>query len=267
MVKEIVFTAAQRLGILSYLDHVLFILKIFKNKRTNLAIKNIPSDFQWPSNRLIFDTYGHVHLPFYHTSGLEDAGLVAEVLHLHIPQKELNILDWGCGTGRVICHLKDFLPGRNIDLYGSDCDPKVLKWCQQNISQAKFAANDLDPPLPFKDGFFDVVYGFSVLPHLSEKRQIAWLKELNRVLKKGGLALLSTQGYSYMKYLKKEEGAQFQEGGLVVRPRTKEGARRFLSYHPKNYMEKLLQDWQIVDHLDETNDKYSPHDLWVIKKN
>ena len=48
------------------------------------------------------------------------------------------------------------------------------------------------PPLPFDNEFFDFIFSISVLTHIPEDMQFAWLAELNRVLKVGGTALLST---------------------------------------------------------------------------
>jgi len=54
--------------------------------------------------------------------------------------------------------------------------------------------NDVDPPLPFDEGCFDLVFASSVFTHLDPSAQREWLSEVRRVLKPGGLALLSIQG-------------------------------------------------------------------------
>lgn len=45
---------------------------------------------------------------------------------------------------------------------------------------------------------FDLVLGLSVLPHLAEPVQDAWLAELRRITRAGGLLLLSVQGLAQM---------------------------------------------------------------------
>lgn len=51
-------------------------------------------------------------------------------------------------------------------------------------------------PLPRSDGFFDLVYGVSVFTHLDAFNWAGWLLELHRVLRPGGLLLLSYLGES-----------------------------------------------------------------------
>ncbi|MGY1688890.1 class I SAM-dependent methyltransferase [Geodermatophilus sp. SYSU D01105] len=52
------------------------------------------------------------------------------------------------------------------------------------------------PPLPFDDGRFDLVLGYSVFTHLPVDHQDAWLAELRRVTRPGGLLLLTVHGRS-----------------------------------------------------------------------
>ena len=59
---------------------------------------------------------------------------------------------------------------------------------------AAVAVNDADPPLPYPEGAFDLVFGHSVFTHFDEPRQNAWLSELQRVISPGGLPVLSTHG-------------------------------------------------------------------------
>ena len=55
--------------------------------------------------------------------------------------------------------------------------------------------NASEPPLPFEAGRFDVLYAFSVWTHLPPEAQARWLAEAGRVLRPGGLALITTLGF------------------------------------------------------------------------
>ena len=48
--------------------------------------------------------------------------------------------------------------------------------------------------LPFEDESFDLVYSVSVFSHLDEALGDQWLRELRRVLRAGGVALLTVHG-------------------------------------------------------------------------
>ena len=103
-----------------------------------------------------------------------------------------RVLDFGCGCGRT---MRWFLArDEQSDCYGVDVDRPAIAWCASHLQPGTFSVNDPDPPLAFADCFFDVVYCFSVFTHLDQRMQDAWLAELGRVLRPGGLLLLSVHG-------------------------------------------------------------------------
>lgn len=104
----------------------------------------------------------------------------------------LRILDWGCGHGRVVRHMRSILP--KAQLSGLDIDPDNIGWAQQNLDTIDFRVGPLVPPTDYPDASFDVIYGISVMTHLSRDMQIAWLRELSRILAPGGLAMLTFAG-------------------------------------------------------------------------
>ncbi len=103
-----------------------------------------------------------------------------------------NVLDFGCGCGRVLRHFYD-LPER-CHLYGTDIDREAIDWCRSNLPRISFAVNNSLPPLPHPTGTFELVYVCSVFTHLDEDYQFAWLTELKRVLKPGGILIATTHG-------------------------------------------------------------------------
>ena len=98
-------------------------------------------------------------------------------------------LDFGCGCGRVARHLVR-LPFVG-DLSGVDVDAEAIRWTASHLP-GRYAAIAPDPPTPLGDASRDVVYAGSVFTHLDELRQDAWLAELHRVLRPGGLLIGST---------------------------------------------------------------------------
>lgn len=104
------------------------------------------------------------------------------------------MLDFGCGWGRII----RFFDIEN--LWGIDIDEEAIKACQDTIPTARFARVDPLGPAPFEDGTFDVAYAFSVFSHLSEEAHLRWLGEIKRILKPGGLVIVTTLMRSFIKH-------------------------------------------------------------------
>src|SRR6184192_4124487 len=99
--------------------------------------------------------------------------------------EDKRILDFGCGAGRTLRHfLKE---ARIAEFYGCDIDGPSVDWLSKHLSPPfhAFETGEL-PSLPQTDGFFDLVYAFSVFTHLTDQ-WAGWLLELHRVLRPQGL--------------------------------------------------------------------------------
>jgi len=99
-----------------------------------------------------------------------------------------RILDWGCGCARILRFFPEHLTSR---LHGVDIDAVNIDWCVNHFSDIAFTQTQSRPPMPFADGYFNLVYGHSVFTHLGEEDQMAWLAELARVLSPGGYLLVT----------------------------------------------------------------------------
>ncbi len=102
------------------------------------------------------------------------------------------VLDFGCGSARVLPHVSARAPRARCA--GCDVDPVAIEWATRRHPGLEFARSAADPPLPFADAGFDLIYSISVFSHLDEPAQDRWLRELDRVLADGGIALLSIHG-------------------------------------------------------------------------
>jgi SAM-dependent methyltransferase len=96
-----------------------------------------------------------------------------------------RVLDFGCGAGRTLRHFRE--EARRAEFYGCDIDAHSIEWLRAHLSPPLHVFESGDAPsLPQPDGFFDLVYAFSVFTHLSDE-WAGWLLELHRVLKPEGL--------------------------------------------------------------------------------
>lgn len=106
---------------------------------------------------------------------------------------EGRTLDWGSGCGRVTRWLVDAaLPGVRVS--GADVDAENVAWCERLLDGAEYRTIPLHPPTDYPDGSFDLVYGLSVLTHLTEDVQFEWLAELARITSPGATLLLTFHG-------------------------------------------------------------------------
>lgn len=108
-----------------------------------------------------------------------------------------SILDWGCGCGRLSRHLARLpVPEPGPRLTGVDIDSDNVAWCRDHLAVSldpapEFQTVPLLPPTDLPTDAFDLIVGHSVMTHLREDDQLAWLSELQRVMRPGGFALLT----------------------------------------------------------------------------
>ncbi|HEX3689370.1 MAG TPA: class I SAM-dependent methyltransferase [Solirubrobacteraceae bacterium] len=103
-----------------------------------------------------------------------------------------SVLDFGCGSGRVLPHMAALAP--QAAYTGCDVDAAAIDWAARAHRALGWSLNSFHPPLPFADCHFDLVYAISVFSHLDRGLASMWLSELRRVLAPDGLALLSVHG-------------------------------------------------------------------------
>ena len=108
-----------------------------------------------------------------------------------------RILDWGCGAGRITRYL---LAETQAAVHGVDIDPENIAWCKSALTTGSFDCISPIPPTSFPDEYFDLIIGCSVLTHLSEDMQMAWLAELQRIARPNALLFLSVTGPTQFAY-------------------------------------------------------------------
>jgi len=97
------------------------------------------------------------------------------------------MIDLGCGDGSITLAFKEKLDVKNV--FGVDIDEEAISVARQR----GIVAENLDlseDKLPFLDGFFDLAISFEVIEHLTNPDNM--LEEVHRVLRKGGMFLIST---------------------------------------------------------------------------
>jgi len=100
-----------------------------------------------------------------------------------------RILDFGCGCGRTLIHMKELAPHAQFD--GTDIDARAIDWCKEHLRFATFKVGQASPPTDYAPDSFDFIYAISVFTHLDAPYQFQWLEELRRIAKPGGVLLLT----------------------------------------------------------------------------
>jgi 2-polyprenyl-3-methyl-5-hydroxy-6-metoxy-1,4-benzoquinol methylase len=135
-----------------------------------------------------FDNPRHVAVGGY--SNFRSVAQIAERYGADL--SSANILDWGCGHGRVIRHFGQQDVG--AELWGVDVDRENVGWLAEHFPGIEAHAVPLLPPTALPPAHFDLVFGISVMTHLADAAQQAWLRELKRISKPGALVLLTFAG-------------------------------------------------------------------------
>ncbi len=112
--------------------------------------------------------------------------------------KELNnglkVLDAGCGRGFYLKVLTEAFP--DLKLYGIDYNKKYLGTARILIGnkKAELEQGSIEK-LPYKKNYFDAVIASEILEHVEHDG--AALKEIYRVIKPGGMALITVPNKNY----------------------------------------------------------------------
>src|SRR5438876_549318 len=103
----------------------------------------------------------------------------------------LRILDAGCGTGALLDRLEK---RPDAEVYGLDFSGQALAYTRERGHHHLVQA-DLTR-LPFPDGTFDVITALDVVEHIREDEGA--LREVNRVLRPGGVLLVSVPAFRFL---------------------------------------------------------------------
>jgi SAM-dependent methyltransferase len=135
-----------------------------------------------------------------------------------IHHSSLTILDVGCGTGANLEMLSQFGEAEGVDV--SD---DALEFCKR---KGLTVQKGLAETLPYADETFDLTTALDVVEHLDD--DIAGLKEMYRVTKKGGYSLIFVPAFMWLwgvqddisnhriRYTKKQIVERLQKAGYTI---------------------------------------------------
>lgn len=150
-----------------------------------MSIKNYVQTYKLHLANLL-DNFDHDHAMSLLVGGdFEKVGQLEFNLLKHFGLREANdILDVGCGSGRLAFALRNFLSGKYI---GFDILQEPLDYARSKCSREDWEFNLIeDYNLPSKSSAFDFVTFFSVFTHILDEDIFFYLQESFRLMKSDG---------------------------------------------------------------------------------
>jgi len=185
---------------------------------------------------------------WYFGSGCRDAiRVLQDLANVGVDLCHLEtVLEFGCGSSRVLRWLRNI---GDLEIHGSDANPKPIAWGQANLPGIHFHRNELQPPLPLPDESCDCIYALSVFTHIPLVLQAVWLQELRRILRWGGYVVCTVAGTPYVhEQLDEQERRIFEaEGKLTLNA----------SDPHASYSSQLLGSWDVFQSREEVRRCFS----------
>ncbi len=161
-----------------------------------------------------------------------------------------DLLEIGCGEGRGIPSIMTSVKS----YWAIDKIASAIADLQRKFPFGNFVAGNL-PPLPYPDSSFDSVISFQVIEHI--ENDILFLKEIHRVLRPAGTALITTPNrplslsrnpWHIREYTADELTRLAKTIFASVEMKGITGNEKVMAYHEKNRESvNRLMRWDILD--------------------
>ncbi len=141
---------------------------------------------------------GENRIPFTHFANSLPTYLVFLDILRRSRKTKASVLDLGCGTGRNISYVREALKNDKWEFFGVDYSLACISYAknQYKKQRVKFVQHD-GAELPYPNGSFDYLVSSHVMEHIKEKDQPLYLKEIARVLRPGGIAVVGEPNRKY----------------------------------------------------------------------
>lgn len=111
-----------------------------------------------------------------------------------------TVYEMGCASGRVLRHFA--VQHDELNIWGSDINNRHVEWIRLNLpDNIKIFQNTILPQIPIESNSVDIACAFSVFTHIDDL-DLAWLCEIRRVLKKGGVFYVTIHSDDTWKYMR-----------------------------------------------------------------
>lgn len=141
---------------------------------------------------------GENRIPFAHLANSVPVYLTLANLLKQSHRNTAKVLDLGCGTGRNISFVKDYVSKVNFEFFGIDYSASCIEYAKKQYKKygVRYVQHD-GKVLPFKNNFFDYIVSSHVLEHVPQSDTKIYFSEISRILKRGGIAVIGTPNRKY----------------------------------------------------------------------
>ena len=147
-----------------------------------------------------------------------------------------HLLELGCGEGRGV----ELLAPLAKSYLGVDKIERVIEQLKDRFPDYSFLS-DIFPPFSFEDNQFDSIVSFQVIEHIRKDEE--FIKEICRVLKPGGTALITTPNIKMTLSRNPWHEREYTADGLItlceqyfsnVEMKGIAGNKKVMNYHEQN---------------------------------
>lgn len=155
-------------------------------------------------NAIVWASKGDVAAAYrqYISDGRVNAEMIRDLIrsycgqHFHTSQQGSNalsfvVLDFACGYGRVGRHFRNVLP--DVKYVGMDIHNDAVRF-NRDVLGLQTLQSTQRPEEVYVGQTFDFIFALSFFTHLRREHFLGWLSKLHRILKPGGVLMISTHG-------------------------------------------------------------------------
>lgn len=167
----------------------------------------------------------------YLVGGLFQSNVVCrEMFKVLDASAPLDILDFGCGAGRLLRYFLLFAPEHRY--HACEVNAASLDFVHDLPGAVDTRQIGPQPSSPFADASMDAVYAWSIWTHYDEPTGRAWLEDLHRILRPGGCALITVHSDELVRRYGREPALvkKMQERGGNYREIMREYTARGFSF-------------------------------------
>lgn len=157
------------------------------------------------------------------------------------PNKNVSVLDYGCGSGEFTKILSEFYP----DVVGADVSAAMVELAREAAPEMEFLVWDYREKYP-KNRKFDVIFSKLVLHFIEDLDEFA--RVLYGLLKPGGVIVLAT---THPLYSKREAGKYFETSKYQFDVHGNKGLAVFLHRSFEGHIEPFLRNGLVLSGISE----------------